>query len=388
MASTALNARQADRRTANSIGGPVVTSSTAARDPSSGDPASASKKPSNAGGTGPADKPQTRNQRPRRKDNFRPMNLLPILFVGLAYFVLKAFGNGNNTRPKFNWKETQYVYAFGDSYTFVQGTAGLANFSFIGDAFNLSFTPEDLLSNEIVPNKTSSDGSNWIEFLTGCLEGRPSDCSPHQLWDFAFAGADIDPTILPLHHNFSVDLVDQVNQWATYAAKVVPHPADKTLTAWWIGINDTGDSFSNSSITDWTLFWHSEMRSYFNAVETAYKNGLRGTYLFINVPPGQHEPARNGDPAAQALLQKRVTEFNHILSGYVQGFARRFRSVNVLSFDAYAWFEDVLANAAQYGFTNTTGDPSYFWYDDGHITQRVHKLLADAIEARLLAASS
>ena len=40
---------------------------------------------------------------------------------------------------------------------------------------------------------------------------------------------------------------------------------------------------------------------------------------------------------------------------YVQGFAQRFRAVNVLSFDAYTWFEDILADAAQYGFTNTTG---------------------------------
>jgi hypothetical protein len=31
----------------------------------------------------------------------------------------------------FNWTVTKYVYAFGDSYTFVQGTRGLANFRWV-----------------------------------------------------------------------------------------------------------------------------------------------------------------------------------------------------------------------------------------------------------------
>ena len=30
----------------------------------------------------------------------------------------------------FAWDEIQYVYAFGDSYTYVQGTEGLANFRY------------------------------------------------------------------------------------------------------------------------------------------------------------------------------------------------------------------------------------------------------------------
>jgi hypothetical protein len=40
---------------------------------------------------------------------------------------------------------------------------------------------------------------------------------------------------------------DQVNQWVTYASKVIPHPVAETLTAWWIGINDTGDTLTNAS---------------------------------------------------------------------------------------------------------------------------------------------
>jgi len=147
---------------------------------------------------------------------------------------------------EFDWDSIRYMYAFGDSYTFVGGTAGHANFSFIGDAFDFSLTPTQLLEDQIIFRNTSSNGANWIEFLTGCMEGLPSRCTK-QLWDFAFAGSDIDGALLPLHHNFTVPLVDQVNQWVTYASKVIPHPVGETLTAWWIGINDTGDSLGNSS---------------------------------------------------------------------------------------------------------------------------------------------
>lgn len=43
--------------------------------------------------------------------------------------------------------------AFGDSYTYVQGTSGRQNYSFIGDLQNYSFAPEKLLSDEIVQNQ-------------------------------------------------------------------------------------------------------------------------------------------------------------------------------------------------------------------------------------------
>ena len=54
------------------------------------------------------------------------MHLLPLALVGLAYLAMKV--PALRQKPKFNWNTTKYVYAFGDSYTFVQGTAGHPNF--------------------------------------------------------------------------------------------------------------------------------------------------------------------------------------------------------------------------------------------------------------------
>lgn len=94
-------------------------------------------------------------------------------------------------RPKFNWDRIKFVHAFGDSYSFVYGTQGLANFryvkmqrpkalilvestSFIGDALDFSFTPQQLLSNEIVPRSVRANfySSVTVRFMLICQINR------------------------------------------------------------------------------------------------------------------------------------------------------------------------------------------------------------------------
>ncbi|KAJ7459922.1 hypothetical protein FB451DRAFT_566180 [Mycena latifolia] len=310
----------------------------------------------------------------------------PIL-VYAALTALLTVAAAARPSAAFDWDSIRYMYAFGDSYTFVQGTAGHANFSFIGDALDFSFTPQQLLADQIIPKNTSSEGSNWIEFLTGCMGGSPLKCQK-QLWNFAFAGSDIDAALLPLHHNFTIPLVNQVTQWLTYASKVIPHPAGETLTAWWIGINDTGDTLGNASITDFNAFWETEMNSYFTAVQMAHDNGLN-THLFINVPAEDRSPSTVGDPAKSSTMKTHLLEFNTILAQHISAFKAANADATVMTFDSNAWFNQVLDSPSEFGFTNVTGfctcaDPSgFFWYNTGHPTERVHRLLADAIEAEL-----
>lgn len=49
-------------------------------------------------------------------------------FVLLLLFTHSTVFAASDRKPTFNWAKTKYVYAFGDSYTFVQGTEGHANF--------------------------------------------------------------------------------------------------------------------------------------------------------------------------------------------------------------------------------------------------------------------
>jgi hypothetical protein len=48
------------------------------------------------------------------------------------------------------------------------------------------------------------------------------------------------PHRLPLHHNYTVPLVDQAKQFVDNASHVLSHPKGQTLIAWFEGINDTG----------------------------------------------------------------------------------------------------------------------------------------------------
>ncbi|KDN49796.1 hypothetical protein RSAG8_01861, partial [Rhizoctonia solani AG-8 WAC10335] len=279
------------------------------------------------------------------------------------------------------WSETKNVLAFGDSYTFVAGTMGHTNFSFFGDRLNLTVTPEQVYTSEIIYNRTSSDGANWIEMITGCYRGRPSKC-PRALWNFAFAGAAIDPAIITPHTEWVVPMTEQVGQWVqAWEDNLLEAPGNNSLAAFFIGINDTSDVKGWTNITDWTAFWGREMDSYFKAVEQVYNTGLR-SFLFLNVPTRDRSPGSIGRPdVANQIAQ--VRNFNSLLEQRVNAFESK-DDPTVMLFDTNKLMDEVLDSPHQFGFTNITGfrrcfDPGYFWYDSGHITERVHCLVADGV---------
>ncbi|KAJ3516700.1 hypothetical protein NLJ89_g956 [Agrocybe chaxingu] len=156
--------------------------------------------------------------------------------------------------------------------------------------------------------------------------------------------------MLPLHHDYTVPLVDQVKQWSTYAADFISHLAGQTLAAWWTGINDTEDTVNSTAIVDFNAFWEHRMSSYFKAMKTATDRGLYA-YLFVNVLPGERTPATVNNSTNAAILKVHVSLFNNVLSTFCK-----------------------------------CADPAgFFWYDSVHPTKRVHRLLAEAVEAKLRA---
>ncbi|CAE6417072.1 unnamed protein product [Rhizoctonia solani] len=255
----------------------------------------------------------------------------------------------------FKWSQIKTILAFGDSYTFVQGTEGHPGYSFFGNRFNLTVTKDQVLNNEIVGNATSSGGTNWIEMVTNCYAGLPAKC-PRALWNFAFAGADIDPSILTLHHNYTVDMTEQADQWVqAWKSGLIKAPTKSSLAAFFIGINDTGDVKSWTNITDWTAFWNTEMDSYFKVVDQVHDTGIR-SFLFLNVPD---RPISGTNP--------QIATFNFLLAQRVAAFKASKKDVYTILFDTSKLFASVLNNPTSYGFTNTTGycqcsDPGYFWY--------------------------
>ncbi|CAE6438250.1 unnamed protein product [Rhizoctonia solani] len=284
------------------------------------------------------------------------------------------------------WSDTKNVLGFGDSYTFVAGTMGHTNFSFFGDRLNLTVTREQVRTSEIIYNRTSSDGANWVEMITGCYRGRPSKC-PRTLWNFAFAGAAIDPTIITPHTEWVVPMIEQVGQWVQAREdNLLEAPGNDSLAAFFIGINDTSDVKGWTNITDWTAFWGREMDSYFKAVEQVYNTGLR-SFLFLNVPTRDRSPGSIGRPdVANQIAQ--VRNFNTLLEQRVNAFKASRNHVSVVLFDTNKLMDEVLDNPPQELYLNMfrfckCSDPGYFWYDSGHVTERVHRLVANGVLSKL-----
>ncbi|RAH74351.1 SGNH/GDSL hydrolase family protein [Aspergillus aculeatinus CBS 121060] len=321
---------------------------------------------------------------------------------------VSAFPSGSSQKKAFDWDSTKYLIAFGDSYTYVQGTHGHQNYSFIGDLQNFAYDAQTLLTDKIVQNQTATaeGGPNWVEYLTGCgvEDGiiSPMDCE-RQLWDFAFAGSDISVAYTPLHHNYTVSLVNQVTQFTTYGQPVLSRhiSAPQTLVAIWIGINDIGDSAKYA--VDFPAFYDTLITTLFASVQEIYAQGYR-SYLFVNLPPLDRTPGN------QALSQPypnatQVAWYNDALARHAAAFHRNHTDTAVHLFDAHRTLSEIMDHPAAYGIVNTTnfcpgydqpdiawnyrayGCPTpleeYFWFNSGHLTSNVHRILADVLEGEL-----
>ncbi|CAJ2503174.1 Uu.00g105680.m01.CDS01 [Anthostomella pinea] len=311
---------------------------------------------------------------------------------------------GRIPKPYFNWDETKHLIAFGDSYSFVQGTAGYPEYSFIGNYLpdDFSFTPETLLSNKIVQNftGTAEGGPNWVEYLTGCgLEPgvtSPQDCEM-QLWDFAFAGADVSEEFLALHHNFTTPLVNQTQQYLTWAEPVIGKKMDKSkaLVAIWIGINDISDSAKFTNVTFAEFYDQLISTVFMQSVQPLHDAGY-SSFLFVNLPPLDRTAANV--VAEEPLPSKAMIGlWDDALVRHSRGFAAENPAAKTMVYDANTFLNGVLDEPQNYGITNTTAycasydDPEvqtnpakfdclpldqYFWYNSGHMTSHTHKVMA------------
>ncbi|KAF3206628.1 hypothetical protein TWF679_008672 [Orbilia oligospora] len=289
----------------------------------------------------------------------------------------------------FKGKEITHFLAFGDSYTYIDGTYGHPAYSFIGDTFHSVYTKEELETNEIKLNSTSSGGPNWTEYLTGCYSGRPSDCDI-PLWNFAFAGADTTSALLMPHHDYTVNLEDQVINYLNSADSVLELPRSSTLVAFWIGINDVNDSNKWKNVT-FTDFYQADIDYLYASVEKMYSAGYKN-FLFMNVPT-RNEALRNNTAIWNTILEKERHSFNrrHI----------KDHEVETYKYDVDKEFKKILEHPTRYGFENWTGycasyaQPDviwnyakygclsidkYFWFNGGHITYRTHQIIAEDLK--------
>lgn len=209
-----------------------------------------------------------------------------------------------------------------------------------------------------------------------------------QLWNFAFAGADVSLEYLPQHHDFTIPLVNQTQQYLTWAEPVIGKNMDKAkaLVAFWIGINDINDS-SRSTNVSFPAFYDELIDVLFaQSVRPMYEAGYKN-FVFVNLPPLDRTAA---NAASETPLPNKtmIGWWGSSLETHSRIFATKNNDVKAMVYDANAFLNGVLNDPGKYGIKNTTSycldyaDPDvlehpeqhgclpldhYFWYNSGHM---------------------
>ncbi|KAI0312369.1 hypothetical protein OF83DRAFT_1067267 [Amylostereum chailletii] len=284
---------------------------------------------------------------------------------------------------RLTWGDTKFLFTFGDSYT--------------TDGFNISAGVDSP-----VPGFTSSNGPNWVQFLGGLY-----NVTDTKVFNLASGGATIDAALVTPFEPTVLSIVDQVAQFTDILA---PKPegaswsGNNTLFAVWIGINDVGNSFGWTNVTQ-VDFHKVLMARLFGQIEDLYQSGAR-SFLFLTVPPTNRAPLLvEQGPASVQAITSALADYNQQLQDNVAAFQANHTDLDqVVVFDTRPIFNTLLDNADAFGFVNATGFcdayqngtpemttqtagcapvSSYFWLNTLHPLFTVHSILAHALSTVL-----
>ncbi|KAB2572160.1 Lipase GDSL [Lasiodiplodia theobromae] len=292
----------------------------------------------------------------------------------------------------------QYWFSFGDSYT--------------QTGFDVSSTQpsaENPFGNPTYPGWTSSNGPNWVGYLT-----YKYNASLLQTYNLAYGGATVDSDLVAPYADTVISLKQQIQDeylpkyGADGASKV--WQSDNTLFSVWIGINDVGNSYwsQNSTLID-AIF-----TEYSGLVDQLYTSGARN-FLFLNVPPLERTPLTTGQGSDSINLEKpAVVDFNDRISNLASSLQEKHTDATVFQFDAHTLFNKILDDPSSYtqtaGLKNTTGYCAdyengtdeqnttiaacgaavneYFWLNSLHPTFPVHEAVASELSKQLSACAN
>jgi hypothetical protein len=184
---------------------------------------------------------------------------------------------------------------------------------------------------------------------------------------------------------------DQVALYKQYVAPKISN-AD-TLVAFWIGINDVGESFwskTNAPVTKC-------VDRYFELLKELVDEGYN-KFVLLSIPGellrirtmryvlligelayADQFPKMIGQPEVDlARLRSDITSYNKAVKSRAAAFTSSHPDVKLVIFDTKPSFDKVIGNYAAYGAKDATcfGSSNCLWADDYHASGAIHKLLA------------
>ncbi|KAH7141058.1 hypothetical protein EDB81DRAFT_692667 [Dactylonectria macrodidyma] len=221
-----------------------------------------------------------------------------------------------------SFSDVQKIFYFGDSYT-------KTGFDAEGDQPSSS----NPLGNPAYPGRTSSNGPNWVDYLTV----RYNDSSIFS-YDFAVGGSTVDNSIIKNGYDFVdqlyEDFIPNYGDGETWSSET-------SLFAVWFGINDVVNSYQADNFTD---IQSAVYGRYSFLVGKLYALGARN-FLFINVPPLERSPRITGSSAAATrvpLANSATLSFNKYVARVADRVRSRHGDTTVFEIDAHALFNQVI----------------------------------------------
>jgi len=203
-------------------------------------------------------------------------------------------------------------------------------------------------------------GPNWVDFITTTYNQ-----SKLYTYNLAYGGATVDSDLVKPYRPTVPSLKDQVNKefFPRYSSRpaYAPWASNNTLFAFWFGINDVGNSYSQRN---WTELYIKIAAEYKRNLELLYTSGAKN-FLFLLVPPVQRSPLTMGhssDPATQKNIteteKKAIFDFNTLLTNAADSLIRNHNDTTIFVFDTYTLYDTALSNVTAYNETawlaNTT----------------------------------
>lgn len=224
--------------------------------------------------------------------------------------------------------------------------------SYSETAFSVSGTQPSTanpIGNPAFPGDTSSDGANWVSYLTGTYNQ-----SLLLTYNFATSGATLNTSIIASE---SLSVQEELTEYflADYADSDV-WDASTSLFTVWVVINDVDLSYTYTNMTNTTyvtLFEH-----YRALVDTLYEEGARN-FMLINVPPIDRAPVTTGFSTAATRVPEchaAIANWNERLQDLQTDLTAAYSDATVFYIDANTLFNDVIDDPTEFAATSTYQD--------------------------------
>jgi phospholipase/lecithinase/hemolysin len=237
------------------------------------------------------------------------------------------------------WKSVKQLFIFGDSYT---------QTGFDPKAAQPSLS--NPFGNPTYPGWTSSNGPNWVGFLTATYNQ-----SKILTYNLAYGGATVDSALVTPYAPTVISVKDQVQTQylPIYGShpQTAPWTAESSLFAFFIGINDVGNSWwlNNATLYD-AIF-----STYAGLLDQIYETGARN-FLFLSVPPVNLSPLitnQADDGYATEYEGRVIADWNARLANMTTQFKAKHTGITTFIHDTNALYTKVIQDPKS--FEQTAG---------------------------------